>query len=74
MMSSSEAVPGKIYRHFKGKRYRVLSVARHSETLEPYVVYQALYGEEGIWVRPVEMFFSLKEIDGQWVTRFEEEL
>jgi hypothetical protein len=40
------------YRHFKGKEYRLLYVARHSETLEPMVVYQALYGEMGIWVRP----------------------
>ena len=41
-----------IYRHFKGNRYRLLYVAKHSETLEPMVVYQALYGEHGIWVRP----------------------
>lgn len=43
--------PGK-WRHFKGNEYRVLSVARHSETLAPMVVYQALYGEQGVWVRP----------------------
>lgn len=45
-----------IYRHFKGNRYRLLYVARHSETQEPLVVYQALYGEQGIWVRPAAMW------------------
>ena len=45
-----------IYRHFKGNRYRLLFVAKHSETLEPMVVYQALYGEQGIWVRPAHMW------------------
>ena len=45
-----------IYRHFKGNRYRLLYVATHSETLEPMVVYQALYGEHGIWVRPAAMW------------------
>ena len=49
-----EIRPGR-YRHFKGKEYRVLCTARHSETLEPMVVYQALYGERGIWVRPAAM-------------------
>ena len=43
------------YRHFKGNEYRVLHIAKHSETLEPMVVYQALYGERGIWVRPASM-------------------
>ena len=47
--------PGK-YRHFKGNEYRVLYTARHSETLEPMVVYQALYGERGVWVRPAAMW------------------
>lgn len=50
-----ELKPG-IYRHFKGNRYRLLYVAKHSETLEPMVVYQALYGEGGIWVRPAAMW------------------
>lgn len=45
-----------IYRHFKGNCYRLLYVAKHSETLEPMVVYQALYGEHGIWVRPAAMW------------------
>lgn len=63
---------GKKYRHFKGKDYLVLHVAKHSETLEEMVVYQALYGEKGIWVRPLEMFLSKKEVDGRLVNRFEE--
>ena len=44
------------YRHFKGKEYRVIGIASHSETLEPMVVYQALYGEHGLWVRPACMW------------------
>ena len=44
------------YRHFKGMEYEVLSVAKHSETLEPMVVYRALYGEGGLWVRPAAMW------------------
>lgn len=54
-MSQIELQPG-IYRHYKGQFYRVLRVARHSETEELQVVYQALYGERGWWVRPLEMF------------------
>ena len=50
-----EIRPGR-YRHFKGREYRVLCTARHSETLEPMVVYQALYGERGVWVRPAAMW------------------
>jgi hypothetical protein len=50
-----EPRPGR-YRHYKGAEYRVLGIARHSETLEPLVVYQALYGEHGLWVRPAGMF------------------
>ena len=49
--------PGR-YRHFKGKDYELLFLATHSETLEPMVVYRALYGERGVWVRPKAMFFS----------------
>lgn len=56
----------------QGGLYRALYTATHSETLEPYVVYQALYGERGIWVRPLEMFLSLKEYEGRWVERFAE--
>ena len=50
-----EIRPGR-YRHFKGNEYRVLGMARHSETMEPMVVYQALYGEGGLWVRPAAMW------------------
>ena len=60
------------YRHFKGNEYVVLHIAKHSETLEEMVVYQALYGERGIWVRPLEMFLSQREIDGKTFSRFEE--
>ena len=63
---------GKKYRHFKGKEYLVMHIAKHSETLEELVVYQALYGEMGVWVRPLEMFLEQVEVDGQTVNRFEE--
>lgn len=64
------------YRHFKGKEYEVLGVARHSETLEELVVYRALYeseefGENALWVRPVSMFVEEIERDGKIVKRFE---
>lgn len=62
--------PG-LYRHFKGKQYRVLSLAKHSETLEPMVVYQALYGDYGIWVRPAHMWNETVEYEGRRVQRFE---
>lgn len=63
---------GKKYRHFKGKEYLVMHIAKHSETLEELVVYQALYGEMGVWVRPLDMFLEQVEVDGQTVNRFEE--
>lgn len=62
-------VPGK-YTHFKGGEYEVLGEAKHSETQEEFVVYRALYGEKELWVRPKEMFFGMKEIDGKMVQRF----
>ncbi len=61
--------PG-IYRHFKGNRYEVIGVARHSETLEDMVVYRALYGEGGLWVRPASMWLETVERDGQTYQRF----
>lgn len=60
-----------IYRHFKGNEYEVLAVAKHSETLEDMVVYKALYGEGGIWVRPAKMWLETVEKDGKICTRFE---
>ena len=59
------------YRHFKGTEYQVLYIAKHSETLEPMVVYQALYGEHGIWVRPASMWNETVERDGHTYKRFE---
>lgn len=59
-----------IYRHYKGGRYEVIGVARHSETLEEMVVYRALYGEGGLWVRPASMWNEWVEKDGQKVLRF----
>ena len=61
--------PG-LYRHYKGKDYRVIGVARHSETEELLVVYQALYGERGLWVRPAAMFNETVEADGKRLPRF----
>lgn len=58
------------YRHFKGKEYRVLYLATHSETMEQMVVYQALYGEQGIWVRPAAMWNETVERDGRIQPRF----
>ena len=59
------AIPPGRYRHFKGNEYEVIAVARHSETEEPMVVYRALYGEGGIWVRPAEMWNEEIERDGE---------
>lgn len=61
--------PG-VYRHFKGNLYRLITVARHSETLEEMVVYQALYGEGGYWVRPAAMWDEHVEKEGYSGPRF----
>ncbi|MFV3412537.1 DUF1653 domain-containing protein [Pseudomonas nitroreducens] len=61
--------PG-LYRHYKGQQYRVLGVARHSETEEEVVIYQALYGEFGLWVRPLSMFTEAVEVNGERLPRF----
>ncbi|MBR2474482.1 MAG: DUF1653 domain-containing protein [Clostridia bacterium] len=58
------------YRHFKGNEYQVIGIAKHSETLAPMVVYKALYGEGGIWVRPAEMWNETVERDGKTFKRF----
>ena len=68
-MDQLELRPGR-YRHFKGNEYQLLFVARHSETLEPMVVYQALYGQRGIWVRPADMWSETVERDGYCGPRF----
>jgi hypothetical protein len=59
------------YRHYKGGEYEVIGIARHSETLEPLVVYRPLYNETGLWVRPYEMFFEILEAEGRRQPRFE---
>lgn len=64
-------VIGGIYRHYKGNNYKLLAIAKHSETLEEMAVYQALYGEMGIWVRPLAMFNETIEKDGQLIRRFQ---
>lgn len=61
--------PGR-YRHFKGKEYEVIGTASHSETLEPMVVYRALYGEGGLWVRPAAMWNESVEREGYSGPRF----
>ena len=66
----AEIKPGK-YRHFKGNEYRVIGMARHSETMEEMVVYQALYGEGGLWVRPVEMWSEIVDKDDYHGPRFQ---
>jgi len=59
------------YRHYKGGEYEVLGVVRHSETLEPLVLYRPLYNDSGMWVRPFGMFFEAVDIDGRSQPRFE---
>jgi hypothetical protein len=59
-----------VYKHYKGNEYRVLAIATHSETLEKMVVYQALYGEYGIWVRPISMWNELVDVNGIETPRF----
>ncbi len=61
--------PGR-YRHYKGNEYEVIAMARHSETLEWMVVYQALYGDGGLWVRPAAMFAENVVVDGKTLPRF----
>lgn len=63
---------GQKYKHFKGNEYLVLYLAKHSETEEAMVVYQALYGDRDIWVRPLDMFLDQKEVEGKLTNRFEE--
>lgn len=62
--------PGR-YRHYKGKEYTVIGVARHSETQEELVVYRQEYGDHGLWVRPLAMFQEMVTVEGQEVPRFQ---
>ena len=62
--------PGR-YRHFKGNEYQLIDVALHSETMEKMVVYKALYGEQGLWVRPATMWTEIVERDGYTSPRFQ---
>ena len=68
-LANTVAING-LYEHYKGLYYKVLAIARHSETLEELVVYQAQYGEKGIWVRPLAMFLENVTIDGKSQPRF----
>ncbi len=68
--AAKSIIVGSLYEHYKGHRYKIIGIARHSETLEELVVYQALYGEGDIWVRPLSMFLENIVIDGVLQPRF----
>jgi len=59
------------YKHYKGKEYEVIGVGKHSETLEEFVVYKALYGDDQIWIRPLGMFNEEVEVNGKKIPRFQ---
>jgi hypothetical protein len=63
--------PPGIYRHYKNKLYKVIGSATHSETMEQFVVYQPLYGEQKLWIRPEKMFHEQISVDGALVQRFQ---
>ncbi len=71
MTKQLQSIPQGIYRHYKGSLYQVLHTAQHSETEESLVVYRCLYGEYGVWVRPLSMFSETVEVEGKQVPRFE---
>ena len=71
MIEEQAELVGRTFRHFKGNLYRLEGFAKNSETLEEMVVYRALYGERGLWVRPARMFFETVERDGRTMKRFE---
>lgn len=73
MKKDTEALPKiepGIYRHYKGNEYEVIGVARHSETREAMVVYRALYGDGGLWVRPAHMWNETVQYEGKTLPRF----
>ena len=71
MTEEQAKLVGRMFRHFKGNLYRLEGVAKNSETMEEMVVYRALYGDGGLWVRPAKMFFETVERDGKTMKRFE---
>ena len=71
MTEEQARLVGRTFRHFKGNLYRLAGFAKDSETLEEMVVYRALYGERGLWVRPAKMFFETVERAGKTIKRFE---
>ena len=71
MTDEQKGLIGREFRHFKGNRYRLEGFAKDSETLEEMVVYRALYGDGGLWVRPAKMSFETIERDGRTMRRFE---
>ena len=70
-MNDKESLIGRKFRHFKGNLYRLEGFAKFTETLEDMVLYRALYGDHGLWVRPAKMFFETIERDGKRMKRFE---
>ncbi|MCM2679656.1 DUF1653 domain-containing protein [Echinimonas agarilytica] len=69
-MTSSKSISSGIYQHYKGSRYEVIDVVRHSETEEYLVLYKPLYGEQKLWVRPFDMFVESVEVNGEMKPRF----
>lgn len=71
MAENQAELVGRTFRHFKGNLYRLEGFAKDSETLEEMVVYRALYGARGLWVRPAKMFFETVERNGRTMKQFE---
>ncbi len=69
-MNNMKTIPRGRYQHFKGRFYDVIDIALHSETQDEQVIYRALYGEKGLWVRPLQMFDEVIERDGETLKRF----